>query len=102
MEKHVPTFDQFLNERTLADHEAARDKNDWGYTMIFREIEEHLGKAATEIEELSSVENYVDGEKNTAFSTAEKGNFVLNCGESDGTPCCRLLDELNDVITFYK
>lgn len=101
--KNLPSFEEFINEQTLQD----RTKNDflesdWGWNLAHDKIEAHLGADASDIEELDldKLSDFNEGEI-TTFSTKEKGNFVLNCGTSNGKPACRLEDELNNITKYY-
>ena len=100
MKTHIPTYEQFLDEGTLRDDSMKVPISDVGYQMIFVAIEKYLQKPMAEIEEVESVEDFVSGEIKT-FSTVIEGNFVLDCGFSNGKSICKLLDELNDEIKFY-
>ena len=94
-------FKDHLYESTLKNAESSIDVNDIGYHLIFDAIEEYINKSKSQIKELDSLEDFTSIEKVKNFSTAEKGNFVLTLGLSDGNPACMLLDELNDIITYY-
>ena len=101
MKKYIPSFDDYLVEKTLKGASIEVPKSDMSRQMIFASIEKHIGKPMGEIEEMNSIEDF-EGGKVTNFSTATEGIFVLTCGRSAGFPVCMLKDELNDEIKFYK
>ena len=99
--KNLQTYEQFVNEQSLQDR-SEKDfyDSDWGHYLAHDKIEAHLNAEADSIEEVKDLPNFSEGTI-TTFSTKEKGNYVLNCGTIEGKPACRLLDELNNVTTFY-
>jgi len=99
--KKLLSFDEFVNESSLHKSSESVPVNDIGYQLIFTAIEEYLNKPKDMIQELSELEGFVESGEIKNFSTSIKGNFVLSLGDVDGAPACRLLDELNDVITYY-
>jgi hypothetical protein len=101
MKKYIPTFDEFVNEQTLEDTTKTEfPHNDGGYHLMRDIIKKHLGVDEDQIEELDSVPNFEEGKIST-YSTAAKGNFVLNCGKSEDKAVCRSLDELNNITKYY-
>jgi hypothetical protein len=100
MKNHIPTFEDFVNEQTLADRNNEYPVNDWGYELMEEKIKKHLNVNADQIEELEDLPGFIEGELST-YSTAAEGNFVLNCGRVEDTPACRSLDELNNITLYY-
>lgn len=101
MKKHIPTFVEFVNEQTLQDTRKTEfPHNDWGFHLMRDTIKQHLGVEENQIEELDSFPDFEEGSLST-YSTAAKGNFVLNCGKSGNKAVCRCLDELNDITKYY-
>lgn len=100
--KKILSFDEFVNEsKSLEKSTESVPVNDIGYQLIFTAIEEYLNKPKSEIEEIESLDGFMPSGEIKNFSTSIKGNFVLTLGDVDRIPACMLLDELNDVITYY-
>lgn len=100
MENYIPTFNEFINEQTLADRTEKFPSNDWGFELMEEKIKKHLNVSIEQIEELEDLPGFIEGELST-YSTAAEGNFVLNCGMAKGKPACRSLDELNNITRYY-
>lgn len=100
--KKILSFQEFVNEtKSLEKSAELVPVNDIGYQLIFTAIEEHLNKPKDMIQEMDSLLGFSSNGEIKNFSTSIKGNFVLTLGDVDGVPACMLLDELNDVITYY-